>query len=446
MATPAQPQNIDLFGNPTLSPRDLMQQTLAQIMQDTAQQTAGADPRTQGVSMMGAAAGGLLSKVLIDKGILPKPPAMVRAENLAKTRDAIQQDAAANGIDMTKDPQAFADNAVRHFMAADYPGHEEDATKALLWGQQQAAVKRAADLEAAKKANLEADTALKNRMPDKSGRGDYFVPVDTADGVKAFDSRRGVIVDPVTKQPITAPVVKSSSNPTLQANIAGAKKGAEGASTLTTSDAENALKISDQVDTAKEGLQKMLKYSANSVGGTGPFATVGGLKQYTSADLQDLAATFNKINLRNLVQTFQGFSRSIDTDVERQAWDVTQPSINNDDPVNVKILIGNIALGTKAAAEAQARQDYIAQSPNKSLEGYKSPVIGKATVMFNATGDAQMVPKEQTPAAQKQGWMNADQYAARLLKGGVRPTPQAAAPAKSPVDALLEKYAPVQSK
>lgn len=161
----AQPQNVDLFGNSTLTPRDLMQQTLAQIMQDTATQTAGADPRTQGVSMMGAAAGGLLSKVLIDKGILPKPAAMVRAEGLAKARDAIQQDAADKGIDPVKDPKAFSDAAARYFMGAKYPGSEGDALKAIQWGLIQEANQRSAALETANIEKTKAETAFYNRRP-----------------------------------------------------------------------------------------------------------------------------------------------------------------------------------------------------------------------------------------------------------------------------------------
>jgi len=213
------------------------------------------------------------------------------------------------------------------------------------------------------------------------------------------------------------------------------------ASKLAQAETENALKISDQVDVANEGIQKLLKYNRNSAGGTGPFATVGGLKRYTSSDLQDLEATFNKINLKNLVTTFQGFSRSIDTAVERAAWDRTQPSIKLDDPVNMKILIGNISLGVKAAAEGEARRAYIEQSANKSLEGYKSPVIGKETVLFNPQGDAHMVPKEQANDYAKQGWMNADAYAQFLLSG--KPAATAPAPGLTPAGAAaFEKYRP----
>jgi hypothetical protein len=54
-------------------------------------------------------------------------------------------------------------------------------------------------------------------------RGEYFVPVQTADGVKAFDSRRGTIVDPSGGQ-----VIGSSSDPRLQGRISRAREYGKG--------------------------------------------------------------------------------------------------------------------------------------------------------------------------------------------------------------------------
>lgn len=55
----------------------------------------------------------------------------------------------------------------------------------------------------------------------QSGRGEYFVPVQTAEGVKAFDARRGTITEP---QIGGEPVIGSVSDPALQGRISGAKK------------------------------------------------------------------------------------------------------------------------------------------------------------------------------------------------------------------------------
>ena len=51
-----------------------------------------------------------------------------------------------------------------------------------------------------------------------SGRGEYYVPVQTSSGIKAFNSRSGMIED-ASK----LPVVGSASDPSLQGKLAGAK-------------------------------------------------------------------------------------------------------------------------------------------------------------------------------------------------------------------------------
>ena len=62
-------------------------------------------------------------------------------------------------------------------------------------------------------------------LNNKSDRGEYFQPVQTADGVMAFDARRGIVVDPISGQRVTGrPVVGSSSDPSLQGKIAREKE------------------------------------------------------------------------------------------------------------------------------------------------------------------------------------------------------------------------------
>lgn len=248
MAKAQQNQAVDLFGNPTLTPRQLMQQQLSALLEDTAAQTAGADPRTQGVSQMGAAVGGLLSKTLMEKGVIPMTPEMERAKRLQAARDATQQAAAEQGIDPAKNPGEFAELAASHFLRA---GDEQAAVMALQYRDLHLAKQRAAEREqqqtnaaataeakdlsaftpASRKAFVEGgrkDPSVLVVDPNAagSGRGDYFIPVQTADGVKSFDARRGVILDPATRKPVTGPVVGSASDPTLQRNLnAGRKYG-----------------------------------------------------------------------------------------------------------------------------------------------------------------------------------------------------------------------------
>ena len=274
--------------------------------------------------------------------------------------------------------------------------------------------------------NLEA----KNK--EDKGRGEYIVPVNTAEGVMGFDTRRGRYIDPTTGRPVTKPLIRSQDDPRLQGELTGTKKQSEEAGKLYNETVENSLKISDQVEAANEGIQKLINYSKGTFGGTGPFATVGGLKRYTDAELQDMEAVFNKINLKNLVTTFSGFSRSIDTNVEREAWNRTQPNIKLDDPVNMNILIGNVSLGVKAMAEGESRRQYIESSPKKSLEGYRSPIIGRTKTMFNKNGEPQLIKNEEVNEYKKQGWMDASQYAKTLMRKG-KQTPSAApvAPAQA---------------
>src|SRR5690554_3963146 len=146
---------VDLFGNPRLTPRQVLQQQLSALLQSTAERTAGADPRTRGVSMMGAAAGGLLRNVLINKGVLPKPPEVERAERLEKARDATMRAAKEQGITPQGDPLAFADLAAKHFLEA---GDEQAAMMAVQWRQMQEANLRAAALEQAKLDKTRAET------------------------------------------------------------------------------------------------------------------------------------------------------------------------------------------------------------------------------------------------------------------------------------------------
>ncbi len=235
MAQAKQSQAVDLFGNPTLTPRQLMQQQLASLMESTAEQTAGADPRTRGVSKMGAAAGGMLGKLLIEKGVLPKPPEMERAERLAKARDEMTRVAAEEGLDMEADPKGFARRAAGIFMKH---GEEDGAAKALQWGDTREALKLAADKERAGIANLEADTALKNRNPGTgTDRAGYAVPVYDKDGrVLEFDTRAPSgqrLRDPITGKPIKGAVRDPRYTPESQSDLAFAKgAGDEGSKNL----------------------------------------------------------------------------------------------------------------------------------------------------------------------------------------------------------------------
>ena len=147
---------VDLFGNPRLTPRQVMQQQLSALLQSVAARTAAADPRTRGVSMMGAAVGGLLRNVLINKGVLPKPPEVERAEKLEQFYEEWNRKLDENEISMADDPDAAIDFAVA--VARKIPGLEDIGMKALLKKQELAAARRAAELEQAKLDKTRAET------------------------------------------------------------------------------------------------------------------------------------------------------------------------------------------------------------------------------------------------------------------------------------------------
>lgn len=178
---------------------------------------------------------------------------------------------------------------------------------------------------------------------------------------------------------------------------------------------KNAPALDEQKEFVQQTLDYFLDYSKQKWGGTGPFATLGGTTALFSEDTQNLEAKFNQINLKNMVRTFAGMSKAIDSDAERRAWNATQPGTSRDDKVNASILVGTIAMTTKNQAEHEARRLYIEQSPNFTLEGYQSPIIGKARVMFNRNGEPQLVDKSSMKTARQQGLMNPDQYAKFLM-------------------------------
>lgn len=226
-------------------------------------------------------------------------------------------------------------------------------------------------------------------------------------------------------------VVGAKFNPALQATLSGAKTSGQESSKAYNDLIEGSSKVEEQLSLATDTLRQFDQYSKNSALGTGPFATGFGLKQYTDADTQQLEAAFRTINLKNMAATFDGMSRAIDTQAERQAWERTQPGIKLDDPVNYQILVGNISMATKAKAEADARKQYIDSSPDGTLKGYQSPIFGKTKTMFNANGDAIVVPNNQVPSAKKNGLMTADEFTATLSSGKTAGKPQNNTPRKN---------------
>lgn len=289
---------LDLFGNPRLTPRQVLQQQLASVLDDTAKQTAGMGQRAQGTAMMGAAFGGLMRNALINAGVIEKPPAMVRAEKMQALDGELDQKATEQGLSLKDTPAEYFDLAGSLALKANMP---DLALKAVQMRQLHDANQRTAERErqalatdASKEAeNLKVFTPESRKafveggrkdpsalildpQANEKGRGEYFVPVQTAGGVVAFDARRGVVVDPTTKKPIKQPVVGSTSDPDLQRRLSagkesGKKTGAEAADMDGKFDAMDALHGAQDMLTKgiHSGYWANWKQTAAKIGGIG---------------------------------------------------------------------------------------------------------------------------------------------------------------------------------
>ena len=170
----------------------------------------------------------------------------------------------------------------------------------------------------------------------------------------------------------------------------------------------------EQVDLIDDAINEMYKYYNKNPGGTGPFATFGGLKAKYDTDTQALNSKFKLINIKNMAATFQGMSKAVDSNTERAAWEATQPSLTNDDSVNANILLGAKALALKAKAEAKAQQEWVAKEGN--LDKYVPEVFGKTSAVVSPDGEMMLVPKGQKEDALQNGFMDIDSYAKDRLK------------------------------
>jgi hypothetical protein len=165
-----------------------------------------------------------------------------------------------------------------------------------------------------------------------------------------------------------------------------------------------------------EAMNAQLQYSKDETLGTGPIATLGGLTKYVSQDTESLDAKFKDIDLKNMVSTFAGMSKAVDSDAERRAWKSTQASVSNDDETNVQILLGSKSSLLKDRIVSQAKADYVDKYGN--LDRFDHPILrGEQTTIVDPKGELQIVDKTQIPNLKKAGFRDLDKYASDLLKG-----------------------------
>jgi len=166
----------------------------------------------------------------------------------------------------------------------------------------------------------------------------------------------------------------------------------------------------------EDALDAQLQYTKDSLLGTGPLATLGGLTKYGSSETEGLEAKFKEIDLKNMVSTFSGMSKAVDSDAERKAWKSTQASVANDDKTNVQILLGSKSSLLKDRAIAEAKASHVKEFGN--LDGFTHPILeGKVTTLITPSGEMRLVQKNKANSMKDAGYRTVDQFAKELLSG-----------------------------
>ena len=195
--------------------------------------------------------------------------------------------------------------------------------------------------------------------------------------------------------------------------------------------AQNFAKIQDAAGKADERISRLddtlntlVDFQKSSLLGTGPVATLGGMSAYLSSDTELLDRKFKDLALRDMQDQFAGMSKAIDSDAERRFFTQTKGAITNRPETNANILLGAKSVALKAKAEAEAQQEFV--NRYGTLNGYKSPIIGRLTAVVDKTGQMQLIPKEQMKVAKAQGFMDVDAYSKSLFSGKGKSMPGSA--------------------
>lgn len=181
---------------------------------------------------------------------------------------------------------------------------------------------------------------------------------------------------------------------------------------------EDRKKTAASLDLVDRTLEQFMNYSINKIGGTGPIVTLGGLTKYNpfGSSTEELDAAFKEIDIKNMVSTFSGMSKAVDSDAERAAWRATQPSVSKDDKPNMQILLGMKSSLMKDREIAEAKQRWVEK--NGTIEGFTHPILeGKVTTMVSRDGVMELVPKDAVDQFKELGLMPLDEYVDFGLSG-----------------------------
>ena len=168
-------------------------------------------------------------------------------------------------------------------------------------------------------------------------------------------------------------------------------------------------KLRELKDNIKKAIAEQKKYSSGIGPGTGPWATGFGLKKAFSEDTQMLDSSFQKISLSNMAKMFEGMSKAVDSDAERAKFEASQPSITNDDKVNVKLLKENLdAVQSLINKNNSAKSNYLNNdTADKIMKSQEMPQRtmqqGDSVLMRSPNGETVRVKKDQVQKYKDKG-------------------------------------------
>src|SRR3990172_301520 len=173
----AQDQNIDLFGNTMLTPRQIIQQQLAKSVSNTEALYKDAAPVNRAAAIWGSGLGSLFRQVLQEKGIIEKDPEVQQAEKIQSFRQKTDADVQEKGLKFGT-PEYFEYIAA----AANESGMPEIGLKAIGYRDLAQASKRKKELdESAAVKNLEGYTPESQEEFRQTGDRSKLVPMPGAE-------------------------------------------------------------------------------------------------------------------------------------------------------------------------------------------------------------------------------------------------------------------------
>ena len=127
--------------------------------------------------------------------------------------------------------------------------------------------------------------------------------------------------------------------------------------------------------------------------GTGEILTLGATTGLAlDEDKQRMESLINQINIKEMVSTFEGMSRAVDSETDRAAWDKTMPKLTSSADVTLDILLRLKSRGIKFKHLMEEKQKYLSDPKNTSLKGFDDSTIRNSTVIYDQRGKPFLIP------------------------------------------------------